>query len=118
MHSPWPKATVIDDRVHLAIGLDADHLAAIDGLTRLSSRQGRSYARYCGALFSLGHGMVVLSIAALAGALGSHWVPPSWFESLGSIISIGFLAVIVLIGASYLVAYRVAALRQPQAAGS
>lgn len=78
-------------------GLDADHLAAIDGLTRLSSRQGRSYARYCGALFSLGHGMVVLSIAALAGALGSHWVPPSWFESLGSIISIGFLAVIGIV---------------------
>lgn len=78
-------------------GLDADHLAAIDGLTRLSSRQGRSYARYCGALFSLGHGMVVLSIAALAVALGSHWVPPSWFESLGSIISIGFLAVIGIV---------------------
>lgn len=75
-------------------GLDADHLAAIDGLTRLSSRQGRPYARYCGALFSLGHGAVVLSIAALAGALGARWVPPSWFESLGSLISIGFLAAI------------------------
>ncbi|MEQ1692318.1 MAG: hypothetical protein ABMA00_13590, partial [Gemmatimonas sp.] len=78
-------------------GLDADHLAAIDGLTRLSSRQERGYARYCGALFSLGHGIVVLSIAALAGTLGSHWVPPSWFESLGSIISIGFLAVIGIV---------------------
>jgi high-affinity nickel-transport protein len=78
-------------------GLDADHLAAIDGLTRLSSRQGRGYARYCGALFSLGHGIVVLSIAALAGTLGAHWVPPSWFESLGSIISIGFLAVIGIV---------------------
>lgn len=78
-------------------GLDADHLAAIDGLTRLSSRQGRAYARYCGALFSLGHGIVVLPIAALAGMLGAHWVPPSWFESLGSIISIGFLAVIGIV---------------------
>ncbi len=75
-------------------GLDADHLAAIDGLTRLSSRQAQPYARYCGALFSLGHGVVVLLIAALAGALGAHWVPPTWFESLGSFISIGFLAAI------------------------
>jgi high-affinity nickel-transport protein len=75
-------------------GLDPDHLAAIDGLTRHSSRQGRACARYCGALFSLGHGAVVLSIAALAGTLGAGWVPPSWFESLGSLISIGFLAFI------------------------
>jgi len=75
-------------------GLDADHLAAIDGLTRITSRQGRAYARYCGALFSLGHGVVVLSIAALAGVLGARWVPPSWFEALGSLISIGFLAFI------------------------
>ena len=78
-------------------GLDADHLAAIDGLTRLSSRQRRAYARYCGALFSLGHGIVVLSIATLAGTLGAHWVPPSWFESFGSIISIGFLAVVGIV---------------------
>jgi nickel/cobalt transporter (NiCoT) family protein len=78
-------------------GLDADHLAAIDSLTRLSARQGRAHARYCGALFSLGHGIVVLSIAALAGTLGSHWITPSWFEYLGSIISIGFLAVIGIV---------------------
>jgi high-affinity nickel-transport protein len=71
-------------------GLDADHLTAIDGLTRLTSRQGRTYARYCGALFSLGHGVVVLPIAALAGTLGAQWVPPSWFEAVGSLVSIGF----------------------------
>jgi nickel/cobalt transporter (NiCoT) family protein len=78
-------------------GLDADHLAAIDGLTRLSARRGLAHARYCGALFSLGHGLVVLSIATLAGLLGSHWVPPGWFEALGSLISIGFLATIGIV---------------------
>ena len=78
-------------------GLDADHLAAIDGLTRVSTRRGHAHARYCGALFSLGHGLVVLAIAALAGLLGSHWVPPGWFEALGSLISIGFLATIGIV---------------------
>lgn len=77
-------------------GLDADHLAAIDGLTRVSARRGQWHSRYCGALFSLGHGAVVLSIAWLAGVLGARWVPPGWFEALGGGISIGFL---LLIGA-------------------
>jgi nickel/cobalt transporter (NiCoT) family protein len=75
-------------------GLDADHLAAIDGLTRLSSRRQQTHARYCGALFSLGHGVVVLSIALLAGTLGASWVPPGWFEAVGGGISIGFLLLI------------------------
>lgn len=77
-------------------GLDADHLAAIDGLTRITASRQQWHSRYCGALFSLGHGVVVLSIALLAGALGSRWVPPAWFEALGGGISIGFL---LLIGA-------------------
>jgi len=88
-------------------GLDADHLAAIDGLTRVSARRGQGHSRYCGALFSLGHGAVVLSIAMLAGVLGSKWVPPGWFEALGGGISIGFL---LLIGAVNLRAV----LRAPQ----
>lgn len=78
-------------------GLDADHLAAIDGLTRVSARQRRPHARYCGALFSLGHGVVVMAIALLAGLLGSQWMPPAWFESVGVTISIGFLALIGIV---------------------
>ncbi|GMV45919.1 MAG: nickel/cobalt efflux system [Pseudomonadota bacterium] len=75
-------------------GLDADHLAAIDGLTRVGARQRRPHARYSGALFSLGHGTVVMAIALLAGLLGSKWMPPAWFETLGAVVSIGFLALI------------------------
>lgn len=75
-------------------GLDADHLAAIDGLTRVSARQRRPHARLCGALFSLGHGVVVLAIALLAGLLGAKWMPPAWFEAVGAAVSIGFLALI------------------------
>lgn len=78
-------------------GLDADHLAAIDGLTRVSARRGQVHARYCGALFSLGHGVVVLTIALAAGMLGAGWVPPEWFDALGGAISIAFLALIGLV---------------------
>jgi len=78
-------------------GLDADHLAAIDGLTRVTARRGQSHARYCGALFSAGHGVVVLSIALLAGLLGAKWVPPGWFEAVGGAVSIGFLLLLGIV---------------------
>jgi high-affinity nickel-transport protein len=77
-------------------GLDADHLAAIDGLTRVASARGggRLHPRLCGALFSLGHGAVVLAIAGGVGLLGSRWTPPGWFELLGALVSIGFLTLL------------------------
>ena len=36
-------------------GFDADHLATINGLTRLGSQSRSPFARYGGVLFSLGH---------------------------------------------------------------
>ena len=53
-------------------GADPDHLAAIDNLTRNSLRASGRTARFVGALFAGGHSVAVLSIAALAGLLGSH----------------------------------------------
>jgi len=44
-------------------GLDADHLAAIDGLTRRNARANPAIAGRCGALFSAGHGLVVMGFA-------------------------------------------------------
>jgi high-affinity nickel-transport protein len=75
-------------------GFDADHLAAIDGLTRLASSPRRAHARYCGALFSLGHGTIVLSIAAVVGVLSERWEPPTWLNAFGAWISIAFLLLI------------------------
>jgi nickel/cobalt transporter (NiCoT) family protein len=75
-------------------GMDADHLAAIDALTRLSSRAGHAYSRYCGLLFSMGHGAVVLLIALLLSVFGKSWAPPSWLEDAGGLISIAFLALL------------------------
>jgi nickel/cobalt transporter (NiCoT) family protein len=75
-------------------GLDADHLATIDGLTRVGSRLQAAHARYCGALFSLGHGAVVIAIAALVGSLSAHWQTPAWLEASGLWISVFFLTLL------------------------
>jgi high-affinity nickel-transport protein len=75
-------------------GLDADHLATIDGLTRVGSRRGAPHARYSGALFSLGHGAVVVAIAALVGAWSARWQTPAWLETSRLWISVSFLTLL------------------------
>jgi high-affinity nickel-transport protein len=72
-------------------GLDADHLVAIDGLTRFNAPNNPGLARRCGALFSLGHGFVVVAVALLVGALTERFTPPHWLQDLGAWVSIGFL---------------------------
>ena len=72
-------------------GFDADHLATIDGLTRFNARNKPRLARYCGVLFSLGHGAVVLVIALLVSLLAQRWQTPGWLESFGAWVSIAFL---------------------------
>lgn len=59
-------------------GMDADHLATIDGLTRFNTAAGRlRLARVCGFLFSLGHGAVVCVVAVAASVLFLHSSVPS-----------------------------------------
>ncbi len=72
-------------------GFDADHLATIDGLTRYNTRHAPELARYCGTLFSVGHGAVVIGIALAVSLVSSNWQVPAWFETFGTLISIGFL---------------------------
>lgn len=72
-------------------GFDADHLSAIDGLTRYHARIRPTMARFCGTLFSLGHGAVVMAIALGVSALAGHWEVPALFATLGAVISIVFL---------------------------
>jgi len=72
-------------------GFDADHLATIDGLTRYNARSNPRLARFCGSLFSLGHGVVVLLVALAAGSLASRWHAPDWLELTGVTVSILFL---------------------------
>ena len=75
-------------------GLDADHLATIDGLTRYNLRIAPARARWCGSLFSLGHGAIVMLIALGVGLASTKWQVPEWMEDLGTWISIGFLTLL------------------------
>jgi len=73
-------------------GLDPDHLAVIDGLTRFNAAGNRPrLSRWSGFLFSLGHGVVVMAVALLVGTLAQRWHVPVWLEDLGAWISILFL---------------------------
>lgn len=78
-------------------GLDADHLATIDGLTRYNLRQAPTRARWCGSLFSLGHGAVVMIIALAVGFASTQWQVPQWMENVGTWISISFLTLLGLL---------------------
>lgn len=91
MPSNWSALCVVVLLLGMRHGFDADHLATIDGLTRLNQRRGFRVARYCGALFSLGHGVVVIGIATFVGMASARWTPPQWLDALGSWISILFL---------------------------
>lgn len=87
----WSALCAIVFLLGLKHGFDADHLATIDGLTRFNARHGRPFARYCGALFSLGHGAVVIAIALAIGLASERWDAPVWLDALGAWISIAFL---------------------------
>ena len=77
-------------------GLDADHVAAIDGLTRTHTAAGRRFALLCGALFSLGHGIVILTVAVLVVHLGHAASVPTWLEPIGAAFSFALLVVIAI----------------------
>jgi len=78
-------------------GLDADHLVAIDGLTRFNVQAGRKLARWCGVFFSAGHGAVVVGVALFVGLAAERWMVPGWLEDLGAWVSIAFLTALGLL---------------------
>ncbi|MCM3728467.1 sodium:proton antiporter [Neobacillus cucumis] len=69
-------------------GLDADHLACIDGLTRYNGRLNSPIARWVGLLFSFGHGLVVTIIAAILGIFMKSFTIPDLVNALVTWISI------------------------------
>jgi high-affinity nickel-transport protein len=76
-------------------GMDADHLATIDGLTRFNAVAGRSkLARVCGLLFSLGHGCVVCVVAAATSVLFQQGAIPAWMNGVGTWVSAVFLLIL------------------------
>jgi len=98
----WSALCAFAFLLGLRHGLDADHLATIDGLTRHNAAEQRSLARVCGALFSLGHGAVVLAVAAGLSMVAQSVDAPHWLEVSGAAVSITFLFALAYMNATAL----------------
>ena len=90
----WFSLVTVVFLLGLKHGLDADHLAAIDGLTRFNAARRPLVSRWSGLLFSLGHGVVVTAVAVVVATMATEWKAPEWLESTGLWISIGFLTLL------------------------
>ncbi len=84
-------------------GFDADHLAAIDGMTRFNVAPRPRLARRTGLWFSLGHGAVVMAVAVSVSSTARAWSAPEWLEPFGAWASI---LVLLLLGVMNLNAVR------------
>ena len=96
-------------------GFDPDHLATIDGLTRFNAHAKPRLARFCGALFSIGHGAVVTVIALAVGALAVHAEMPQWLQAFGAWVSVAFLAAIGMLNIYAVLRAHPSQVVQPQA---
>ncbi len=71
-------------------GLDLDHIATIDAITR-TLHSNRIVSKLTGMFFSLGHGMPVILLSLLVGSglVQSH--VPEWLDSFGKWVAVFFL---------------------------
>jgi nickel/cobalt transporter (NiCoT) family protein len=83
----WMGLVLIVFVLGLKHGMDPDHLATIDGLTRFNAHARPLLARWSGCLFSLGHALV----AGVVALMTTRWSAPLWIEHAGVWISIVFL---------------------------
>lgn len=90
----WFSLVAVVFLLGLKHGLDADHLAAIDGLARYNAGRKPRLSRWSGLLFSAGHGAVVTAVAVAVATVAVGWRAPAWLEEAGTWISIGFLTLL------------------------
>ena len=90
----WLSLVAVVLLLGLKHGLDPDHLAAIDGLTRFNAGRRPKLSRWSGLLFSLGHGVVVTAVAIAVATVATEWKAPGWLENTGIWISIGVLTLL------------------------
>jgi high-affinity nickel-transport protein len=95
----WLSLSAVVLLLGLKHGLDPDHIAAIDGLTRFNAVNRPRLSRWAGLLFSAGHGMVVTAVALTVATVAAGWQAPGWLEDAGTLISI---AVLTLLGVANL----------------
>ncbi len=75
-------------------GMDPDHIATVDGITRANAARKPGLARWAGFFFSAGHGAIVILVAVGVGLASHAWQAPAWLDAAGAWISIGFLCLL------------------------
>ena len=91
MPQDWIGLVLVVFILGMKHGMDPDHLATIDGMTRFNALNKPRLSRWSGFLFSLGHGTVVTAVAAIVALGARKWSAPGWLEVVGNWISIVFL---------------------------
>jgi high-affinity nickel-transport protein len=90
----WLALVAVVFLLGLKHGLDPDHLAAIDGLTRFNAGSRPGLSRWSGLLFSAGHGVVVTLVAIAVATVATDWRAPRWLDGVGTWMSIAFLTLL------------------------
>lgn len=93
-------------------GLDLDHLATIDAISRQVA-QNKRWQKLVGFLFSLGHGIVVILLSLIIGGELIQNKFPGWLDTLGSFVSIFFLLLFGLLNLINLFPKKIKSNRQP-----
>ena len=73
----WLALLGVSYTLGLKHGMDPDHLAIIDGITRAKAAQNERLALWTGFLFSVGHGGVVILVAIGISLISRNWQAPS-----------------------------------------
>lgn len=97
MPHDWLGLVLIVFILGLKHGMDPDHIATIDGLTRFNAQKHPRLSRWSGFLFSFGHGIVVTLVAGAVALTATKWAAPQWLEAVGAWISILFLLALGMI---------------------
>ena len=87
----WLALLAVVYALGLKHGMDPDHLATIDGITRSNAAHSPRLARWSGFLFSAGHGAIVILVAIGVSFAARTWQAPQWLDMLGAWISIAVL---------------------------
>jgi nickel/cobalt transporter (NiCoT) family protein len=91
MPQDWVGLVLVVFILGMKHGMDPDHLATIDGMTRFNAERNPRLSRWSGCLFSLGHGVIVTLVATIVALSANSWAPPAWLEDFGAWVSIVFL---------------------------
>lgn len=95
-HSSIPMIVAMVFSLGLRHGLDLDHLATIDAISR-TIKDNKTLSKRVGLLFSFGHGLVVIMFSLILGTGLVQQAQPSWLERFGTWVSILFLFLFGLI---------------------